>query len=58
MQKNLAAHKKDEERYRRYLSTFKKTFPNFIYRSLDSSKPYNPTKEARKVEYIGATQEK
>jgi hypothetical protein len=40
MQKNLATHMSDEEGYRRHLSTFKKAFLDFMYRSLDNSKPF------------------
>jgi hypothetical protein len=29
--KNMAAHKKDEDRYKRHLPTFKKAFKNFMY---------------------------
>jgi hypothetical protein len=35
--KNMATHKKDDETYKRHLSTFKKTFPTFIYHSPSSS---------------------
>jgi hypothetical protein len=42
MQKNLVAHKKDEETYKRHLCTFNEAFPTFIYRNPDSSEPFNP----------------
>ncbi len=58
MQKNLAAHKKDEETYKRHLSSFKKTFPTFIYRSPNNSKPFNPIEEVEDVECNGTTKEK
>jgi hypothetical protein len=35
--KNLATHKKDEDRYKRHLFAFKKAFPNFKYNSPYSS---------------------
>lgn len=41
MQKNMVAHRKDEEACRIYLSTFKKVFPTFIYCNLDISKSSN-----------------
>jgi hypothetical protein len=58
MQKNLATHMRDEEGYKRHLSTFKKTFLDFMYRSPNNSKPFSPTKEEGEVKYNGSTQEK
>jgi len=39
MQKNMVAHWKDEEAYKRHLNVFNNVFLAFIYRSLDSSEP-------------------
>jgi hypothetical protein len=58
MQKNLATHMRDEEGYKRHLSTFKKTFLDFMYRCLNNSKPFRPAKEVGEVKYSGTTQEK
>ncbi len=58
MQKHLAAHMRDEKGYRKHLFTFKKTFPDFMYRSPDNSKPFNPIKEVGEVKYSGVRQEK
>jgi hypothetical protein len=55
MYKNLDAQRKDEDMYKRHLSTFKKAFPNFIYSSLDSSEPSSPTTKAKGAKYIGTT---
>jgi hypothetical protein len=49
MYKNLVAHEKDEDMYRRHLFAFKKAFPNFIYNSLDNSEPLNLTKEVSRI---------
>jgi len=46
------------KRYRKHLFTFKKTFPDFMYRSPDNSKPFNPIKEVGEVKYSGVRQEK
>jgi len=54
MYKNLTAHKKDEDRYKRHLFVFK-AFPNLMYRNPDSSKPTSPTDEANKDKYSGVT---
>ncbi len=56
MQKHLVAHKIDEKWYRRYVLIFKKVFPNFIYKILYSSKPFNPIEEVG--ESNGEAQEK
>ncbi len=53
--KNLDAQRKDEDMYKRHLSTFKKAFPNLIYSSLGSSEPSSPAEEAEGAKYIGAT---
>ncbi len=58
MEKKLVAPMRDVEGYKGYLSTFKKTFLDFIYKVLNSSKPFNPTKEIRKAEYNGMAQDK
>jgi hypothetical protein len=42
MQKNLVAHRKDEETYKIHLSTFNEAFPTFIYHTPDSSEPFHP----------------
>jgi len=46
MYKDLDAHKKDEDMYKRHLSTFKKAFPNFLSNNLNSSEPSNLAEEA------------
>jgi len=53
MEKNLVAPMRDVEGYKGYLLASKKTFLDFIYRILNSSKPFNPTKEIKEVEYNG-----
>ncbi len=53
MQKNLVAHKREEVAYRRHLSTCRKTFPYFIYRSLDSLELSSLVEEVEEVEYSG-----
>lgn len=58
MQKNLVAHKKDEETYKRHLCTFNEAFPTFIYRNPDSSEPFNPIQEVEDVECSGKTKGK
>ncbi len=55
MYKNLDAQRKDEDMYERHFSTFKKAFPNFIYKSLDSSEPSSPPEEAEGSKQSGAT---
>jgi len=49
----LAAHRRDKATYRRHLSTFKKAFPNFIYCSSDSTKPFSPVLAMEEVECNG-----
>ncbi len=56
--KHLAAHMRDEKGYKKHLFTFKKTFPDFMYRSPDNSKPFSPIKEVGEVKYSGVRQEK
>jgi len=51
--KTLVAHRRDKATYRRHLSTFKKAFPNFIYCSSDSTKPFNPVFVVEEVECNG-----
>ncbi len=53
--KNLIAHKKDEDRYRRHLFAFKKAFPNFMYINPNSSKLASPLDEINKAKYSGVT---
>lgn len=55
MYKNLVTRRKDEDMYKRHLSTFKKAFPNYIYNSLDSSEPLSLAKEVFGAEYSGTT---
>lgn len=57
MYKDLDAHKKDEDMYKRHLSTFKKAFPNFLSNNLNSSEPSNLAEEAQGAKYIGACQQ-
>jgi hypothetical protein len=40
---------RNEEGYKRYLYAFKKTFPGFMYRNIDSSQPFNPVEEVKEV---------
>jgi hypothetical protein len=40
------------------MSTFKKVYPNFIYKSPYSSKPFSPTQEAGQPMCNGKAQEK
>jgi hypothetical protein len=49
---------RDEKGYKKHLFTFKKTFPDFMYRSPDNSKPFSPIKEVGEVKYSGVRQEK
>ncbi len=56
-EKKLAAHKRDEEEYRRYLLAFKKQIPNFISKSPNNSKPFSLVKEAKEIKYNGMAQE-
>jgi hypothetical protein len=49
----LATHKRDEVAYRRHLFAFKKTFPDFIYYSLDITWPSNLVQEVEEVKYNG-----
>lgn len=58
MQKNLVAHRKDEETYKRHLSTFNEAFPTFIYHTPDSSEPFHPIQEVEDVECNGTTKDK
>ncbi len=53
MHKKLATHKRDEVAYRRLLSTFKKTFPNFIYHNLNHIGSSNLVQEEEEVKYNG-----
>ncbi len=53
MEKKLVAPMRDVEGYKRYLSASKKTFIDFIYKILNSSKPSNPMKEVREAKYNG-----
>jgi hypothetical protein len=53
MEKKLVAPMRDVEGYKGYLLASKKTFLDFIYRILNSSKPFNPTKEIKEAEYNG-----
>jgi hypothetical protein len=56
MTKNLATHKKDEDRYIRHFSVFMKDFSNFMYKNPDSLKPSNQVHEAKEeVQYSGIT---
>ncbi len=55
---NIWLHIGDEEGYRRYLSVFKKTFSNYIYKSLDNLEPSSLAKEAWEAESNGVAQEK
>jgi hypothetical protein len=57
MHKNLATHKRDEVAYKRHLSTFKKAFPNFIYRSLNNIGLSSLEKKEDEVEYNGAVKD-
>ncbi len=50
MQKNMVAHRKDEEACRRYLFAYKKVFPTFVYCSLDISKPSNIIQKVKDIE--------
>jgi hypothetical protein len=43
-------HRKDEGACRRYLSTFKKAFPTFVYHSPDSLKPSSLVQEVEDIE--------
>jgi hypothetical protein len=47
MIKNLATHKKDEDRYRRHLSMFKNALSNFMYKDPYSLEPFNQVHEAK-----------
>jgi len=58
MHKNLVAHRRDEVAYRRHLFAFKKTFLDFIYHSLDSSKLSSLVQEVEEVECSGVIEEK
>jgi hypothetical protein len=58
MQKNLIAHRKNEEAYRKHLSTFKKAFLTFLYCSPNNSKPSSPIHELEDIECIGIIKEK
>ncbi len=57
MQKNLDTHKKDEEGYKRQFFAFKKKILDFMYKSLDSSKPFSSVHEAKEVECNGTSHE-
>ncbi len=47
MIKNLAMHKKDEDRYKRNLFVFKNAFSNFMYKDPYSLEPFNQVHEAK-----------
>jgi hypothetical protein len=57
MYKNLIAHRRDEVAYRRHLSTFKKTFPEFIYQSPYSLELSSLVEEVEEVKYSGVVKE-
>ncbi len=58
IQKNLAAHRRDEITYTRHISAIKKAFLDFIYRNPNSLEPSNPIQDMEEVECNGAVKEK
>jgi hypothetical protein len=57
MKKNSVAHRRDEGTYKRHLSTFKKVFLDFIYRSPNSTKLSNPIQKVEEVEHSGVVKD-
>ncbi len=57
MQKKLVVQRRNEVAYRGHLSTFKNTFLDFIYQSLDSSKLPNLVEEVEEAEYSQVVKE-
>ncbi len=52
LQKNLVAHRRNEEGYRRYLLAFKKAFLDFIYKSSNSLEPSSQHKRQGKLNVV------
>ncbi len=56
--KKIGYNRRDEVAYRRHLFTFKKAFPNFIYRNLDNSKLFSVIPKVKETKCTTTIKEK